>query len=81
MTKAENEEHFKGFQKLFARYLAGNNGIVWDKIEPLPQDAVITYASLNSSQDTNAIKQMLKRLVVIKLNGGLGKCSFFISTY
>lgn len=43
----------------------------WDKIDPLPKDAVRDYASL-SAPDTAKIREMLNKLVVVKLNGGLG---------
>jgi len=43
----------------------------WDRIEKLPQDAVRDYASLQTPT-ADLLHQMLNKLVVVKLNGGLG---------
>lgn len=69
-TRIVNE--WKGFQNLFEKFLGGKGpSINWDKIEPLPRDAVIEYSSLEAPQK-NEIKTLLNKLVVVKLNGGLG---------
>lgn len=60
------------FENLFSRFLQEDGPSVdWDKIQKLPVDAVKEYSSLSSPKDEN-IKNMLNKLVVIKLNGGLG---------
>lgn len=60
------------FENLFSRFLQEDGPSVdWDKIQKLPADAVKEYSSLTSPKDEN-IKNMLNKLVVIKLNGGLG---------
>ncbi|GBN57704.1 UTP--glucose-1-phosphate uridylyltransferase, partial [Araneus ventricosus] len=65
-------EEFKGFQRLFSQFLQGTSSTVqWEKVEPLPEGAVIGYKSL-TSPETKKIKEMLSKLVVVKLNGGLG---------
>lgn len=65
-------EEFKAFQRLFSQFLQGTSSTVqWDKVEALPEGAVISYASLPEAEP-NKIKQMLSKLVVVKLNGGLG---------
>ena len=70
------EEEFKGFQQLFMKYLQGvGPGIQWEKIEPLPEDAVRSYASLKEIPK-DKIREMLNQLVVVKLNGGLGNSQF-----
>lgn len=46
------------------------NHIVWDKIQPLPSDAVLSYHSI--ANVTTGAKPLLDKLVVLKLNGGLG---------
>jgi UTP--glucose-1-phosphate uridylyltransferase len=67
------EEEFKGFQQLFMKYLQGvGPSVQWEKIEPLNEDAVKSYASLVQPKD-NQIRDMLNKLVVVKLNGGLGE--------
>ncbi|CAL1276798.1 unnamed protein product [Larinioides sclopetarius] len=72
-TEKERYEHeFSGYKKLFQEFLQGTGpSLQWDKIEPLPAEAVKNYASL-AEPAPNSIKDMLNKLVVIKLNGGLG---------
>lgn len=63
---------FKGFQKQFQKFVQGSGpSITWDKIEPLRDGAVREYASL-ATPDISKVKEMLNKLVVVKLNGGLG---------
>uniref|UniRef100_A0A1B0CZQ4 UTP--glucose-1-phosphate uridylyltransferase n=1 Tax=Phlebotomus papatasi TaxID=29031 RepID=A0A1B0CZQ4_PHLPP len=60
------------FSNLFGRFLAEDGPSVdWNKIEKLPEDAVQDYGSL-VTPDENHIRDELNKLVVIKLNGGLG---------
>ncbi|XP_014251468.1 UTP--glucose-1-phosphate uridylyltransferase isoform X3 [Cimex lectularius] len=63
-----------GFRCLFDTFLKDAKGpaIDWKKIEKLPPGAVKDYNSLSPPEDLDAIKKMLDKLVVIKLNGGLG---------
>jgi UTP--glucose-1-phosphate uridylyltransferase len=54
------------------KYLQGvGPSVQWEKIEPLPKDAVRSYSSLKAPPK-DKIKSMLNQLVVVKLNGGLG---------
>lgn len=63
----------KSFAGLYARFLQEEGpSVKWDNIQKLPNEAVKHYASLKAPQDNDAIRQMLDKLVVIKLNGGLG---------
>jgi len=67
------EQDFDGFKKLFGKFVTESGPSVhWDRIEKLPQDAIIPYASLSAPEDKDSIRKMLDKLVVIKLNGGLG---------
>lgn len=60
------------FAQLFNRFLQEDGpSVFWDKIEKLPQDAVRDYKTLTEPAHTE-IKYMLNKLVVVKLNGGLG---------
>lgn len=45
--------------------------MTWEKIQKLPEGAVIDYASLQTPT-TDHVHHMLDKLVVVKLNGGLG---------
>uniref|UniRef100_A0A336MYC8 UTP--glucose-1-phosphate uridylyltransferase n=1 Tax=Culicoides sonorensis TaxID=179676 RepID=A0A336MYC8_CULSO len=60
------------FAQLFNRFLQEDGpSVSWDKIEKLPADAVRDYKTLNPPAHGD-IKYMLNKLVVVKLNGGLG---------
>lgn len=63
---------FKGFQKHFTKFVQGSGpSVSWDRIEPPPASAVRDYASLKAPSN-GEIREMLNKLVVVKLNGGLG---------
>ncbi|XP_049943662.1 UTP--glucose-1-phosphate uridylyltransferase-like [Schistocerca serialis cubense] len=65
-------KQFDGFEKLFERFLSEDGpSIDWEKIQKLPQDAVRDYSTL-SQPSADVIHEMLGKLVVVKLNGGLG---------
>merc|ERR1712223_1156504 len=66
------DKEFSGFQRLFKTFLATAGPIEWEKIEKLPSDAIIPYESLAKADTNEEIKAMLDKLVVVKLNGGLG---------
>jgi len=64
---------FNGFERLFNRYLTeSNTEIKWEHIEPLPKEAIIPYNSIVKNEQLNAIRENLNKLIVVKLNGGLG---------
>ncbi|GAB6025043.1 UTP--glucose-1-phosphate uridylyltransferase [Chamberlinius hualienensis] len=70
--KQEYRKQFDGFKKLFSRFIQDvESTVVWDKIKPLPETAVIEYGSLTAPLNQQ-IRSMLDKLVVVKLNGGLG---------
>jgi len=67
------EKEFEGFQDIFTKFLQGSGtSIKWDKIDKLPDAAVQDYSDLSIPENKELIRQMLSKLVVIKLNGGLG---------
>eukprot|EP01135_Chromosphaera_perkinsii_P005021 Nk52_evm19s310 gene=Nk52_evmTU19s310 len=66
------ENEFQRFQMLFDRYLKeSGEKIDWEKINPPPADRIKAYAEL-PTMSKDAIKAALDKLVVLKLNGGLG---------
>ncbi|KAG7209035.1 hypothetical protein KM043_015198 [Ampulex compressa] len=71
--KAEEfHRQFEGFGHLFNRFLQEEGpSLEWERIQKLPENAVRDYNSL-PSPETEAVKALLDKLVVIKLNGGLG---------
>lgn len=68
----EVRKQHEGFIKLFHRFLDETGpSVEWGKIEKLSTEAIKDYASLEiPSADT--AHQLLSKLVVVKLNGGLG---------
>ncbi|KAJ8978966.1 hypothetical protein NQ317_001438 [Molorchus minor] len=65
-------EELDRFSKLFSRFLDETGpSIEWNRIEKLPPDAIRNYDSLEIPT-TDIIHNMLNKLVVVKLNGGLG---------
>lgn len=66
------KKELDGFSKLFDRFLRETGPSVnWDRIEKLPGGAVQDYGTLELPS-ADVIHTMLSKLVVIKLNGGLG---------
>lgn len=62
------------FEKLFHRYLSLKNKpqIEWDKIAPPSIETVIAYDKLVMPSSPTLIRDMLNKLIIVKLNGGLG---------
>lgn len=70
--KEKSRKEFQGFTALFGRFLEETGPSVnWNKIEKLPNDAVRDYTTLETPT-ADIIHNMLNKLVVVKLNGGLG---------
>lgn len=61
------------FELLFKRFLESKNqpSLDWEGISPPPKGAIIDYNDL-TPPETAKVKDMLNKLVIIKLNGGLG---------
>ncbi|TYJ21167.1 hypothetical protein E1A91_A08G046600v1 [Gossypium mustelinum] len=68
----ENEKN--GFINLVSRYLSGEaQQIEWSKIQTPTDEVVVPYDTLAPlSDDPAETKKLLDKLVVLKLNGGLG---------
>ncbi|KAH9625790.1 hypothetical protein KSS87_006034 [Heliosperma pusillum] len=69
---SENEK--SGFINLVARYLSGEaEHVDWSKIKTPTDDIVVPYETLAPPpEDAAKTKELLDKLVVLKLNGGLG---------
>lgn len=71
--KDDFRKEMKSFASLFGRFLQEDGPSVdWNRIEKLPADAVKDYSSLQTPSSNEEIRAMLNKLVVVKLNGGLG---------
>lgn len=67
------DNEMKSFASLFDRFLQEDGpSVEWNRMEKLPEDAVKDYSSLQTPSDKAQIREMLNKLVVVKLNGGLG---------
>ncbi|KFM83184.1 UTP--glucose-1-phosphate uridylyltransferase, partial [Stegodyphus mimosarum] len=73
--KDEYDSHVQDFQeffKLFKRYLDQKMpSVQWEEITPLTPKTLLDYNSI-LRPDADTFKYLLDKLVVIKLNGGLG---------
>ncbi|GMH10253.1 hypothetical protein Nepgr_012094 [Nepenthes gracilis] len=69
---SENEK--SGFINLVARYFSGEaDYIEWNKIKTPTDEVVVPYDRISLPPDDDVkIKELLGKLVVLKLNGGLG---------
>ncbi|XP_070182039.1 UTP--glucose-1-phosphate uridylyltransferase-like isoform X3 [Littorina saxatilis] len=66
------KQEFENFETLFARFLReSGTALEWDKIRLLQDEAVRNYSTLPDPSSEKA-KDLLSKLVVVKLNGGLG---------
>lgn len=71
--KESFKDEMKSFASLFGRFLQEDGpSVEWKRMEKLPEGAVKDYSSLQAPSDTTEIREMLNKLVVVKLNGGLG---------
>lgn len=69
---SDNEK--EGFVRLVSRYLSGEEEkIEWEKIKTPTDEIVVPYDTLAAlGEDPSETKELLDKLVVLKLNGGLG---------
>ncbi|KAK9106490.1 hypothetical protein Syun_022501 [Stephania yunnanensis] len=69
---SENEK--SGFLSLVSRYLSGEaQHVEWSKIKTPTDEVVVPYESLAlPPEDLEQTRKLLDKLVVLKLNGGLG---------
>lgn len=65
------ERELAAFGKLFRQFLTSKPTITWDRIKSLPEGAIKSYNTL-PVPDFEVCKELLNKLVVVKLNGGLG---------
>uniref|UniRef100_A0A7S4PJS8 UTP--glucose-1-phosphate uridylyltransferase n=1 Tax=Paramoeba aestuarina TaxID=180227 RepID=A0A7S4PJS8_9EUKA len=66
------QAELNGFYNLYEAYVDNaSNAVDWDKVNPPAEDLVIHYDKLNES-DPQSAKDVLNKVAVLKLNGGLG---------
>lgn len=68
-----SRKDFDGFKKLFHRFLQVKGpAIDWAKIHRPPEDSIQSYEKIKAKGLPDSITESLNKLVVVKLNGGLG---------
>ncbi|XP_067942276.1 UTP--glucose-1-phosphate uridylyltransferase-like [Watersipora subatra] len=66
------EREFEMFQRIFKRFLSAETTIDWEQIKlPSPQE-ILPYVSLSSEFEHDQKVELLNKVAVVKLNGGLG---------
>ncbi|MCL4124611.1 UNVERIFIED_CONTAM: hypothetical protein GTU68_030512 [Idotea baltica] len=71
-VKEQMQKELEGFERLFGRFINETGpSIDWDRIQKLPDSDVRRYETLGTPADLSN-KELLNKLVVVKLNGGLG---------
>eukprot|EP00047_Mylnosiga_fluctuans_P002912 m.226544 g.226544 ORF g.226544 m.226544 type:complete len:499 (-) comp11438_c0_seq1:35-1531(-) len=71
--RAALTKNLEQFQILFAQYLQESGSkINWAKISPPREGMIREHSTLPHVEDADAISGLLSKLVVLKLNGGLG---------
>lgn len=69
----EARKSFDGLQRLFDAFIKNAaSSVEWDKIKPPPHGSIKAYSDIASKPMKSSVKELLKKLVVVKLNGGLG---------
>ncbi|KAL3312995.1 UTP--glucose-1-phosphate uridylyltransferase [Cichlidogyrus casuarinus] len=67
------EKEFNNFRQIFHRFLNETDTEVdWAKIEPVAESMLKGYDSLPPEANEETLREHLNKLVVVKLNGGLG---------
>lgn len=70
--KETKKKELDGFINLYKRFLKEDGpSLEWERIQKLPENAVRNYVDL-AIPVHEEIKGMLEKLIVVKLNGGLG---------
>ncbi|KAJ8405120.1 hypothetical protein AAFF_G00330410 [Aldrovandia affinis] len=68
-----SEKDFEGFKELFHRFLdVKGPSVDWAKINRPPEDSIQPYDRIQGRGLPDSVADSLNRLVVLKLNGGLG---------
>jgi UTP--glucose-1-phosphate uridylyltransferase len=69
--KAMNEAD--QYRVLFERFLREKREIDWQKVKNVPDEVLLPYSKLQAiDNDDKSAKDLLDKLIVVKLNGGLG---------
>nr|CAD2164646.1 unnamed protein product [Meloidogyne enterolobii] len=68
----ESERDIAIYRKIFYQFLTEPYKVVWENLRPMPAEKQKSYDELPKVLNENERKSLLNRLVVVKLNGGLG---------
>ncbi|XP_030208485.1 UTP--glucose-1-phosphate uridylyltransferase isoform X1 [Gadus morhua] len=68
-----SKKDFEGFRSIFHRFLQRKGpSVEWSKIQRPPEDLILSYEKIKAQGRPEGITSSLNKLVVLKLNGGLG---------
>lgn len=70
-SKETFDKYLQGFKSLFAQFVQEDKGVQWEDISPPPQEMIKPHKELREVPEAE-ISKLLDKLVVLKLNGGLG---------
>jgi len=72
-TKLDFLRQMKDFRNMFSMFINHTTKpIDWDKINPPPPDMIVPHEDIKANLSLEETRDLLSKLVVIKLNGGLG---------
>jgi len=71
-TFSSKKEDIDKFLKLFSRYIKTRSSkLAWEKISPPPSSMIVEYSEA-SPPGSGSVPDLLNKLAILKLNGGLG---------
>ncbi|XP_038663682.1 UDP-glucose pyrophosphorylase 2b [Scyliorhinus canicula] len=71
--KDQSKKDIEGFQKLFRSLLQRKGpSVEWEKIQKPPENSIQSYDKIQIRGLSDDVSSLLSKLVVVKLNGGLG---------
>lgn len=72
-TKLDFLRQMQEFRKMFSMFLQNSTKTInWDKIKSPPDDMIIPHEDIVKDRTIEHTRELLSKLVVLKLNGGLG---------
>nr|XP_039274752.1 UTP--glucose-1-phosphate uridylyltransferase-like isoform X1 [Styela clava]XP_039274753.1 UTP--glucose-1-phosphate uridylyltransferase-like isoform X1 [Styela clava] len=73
LEREKLRKQYEGFQHLYKTFLEKTGpSVVWDKIKPPPVGSIHKYNEIAKTPMKSSESDLLSKLVVVKLNGGLG---------
>ncbi|KAL3104169.1 hypothetical protein niasHS_002196 [Heterodera schachtii] len=71
-SECQSEKDLALFRQLFRQFLEDPHKVNWQEIQPMAKEKQMPYEHLPKVEGSEERRAILERIVVIKLNGGLG---------